>query len=704
MKEVAPVFDLFPDRAGPRVPNIEGRQPHRVLTSRNGRFLAERFEGLHDYTQAMRERMYWWMDWWLRGKHEQAPLPEGPLRLETVAALRRLRLRTPKGHQWSDANLGTVMRPLSRFRAPRLGNRQDVTAHTSRLRAVLARLLGEDGMTYGQTRRSASLGTQVVAGRQVERLWFASEPDVRIPALLIRPQRAGARPCKVAVVLAPNGKNDVFVEPLRSMCASVLAQGRAVLAIDQRLRGEWAYKMCAPGGVPRITWRGNCRAWGRPEVGMAVCDIRTAIDYLATRKDCSIESLRVVGRGRSAGFAALLAAALDQRIAECVADLTHSDFTLGKHAPCIPRILRHGDVGEIAALVAPRKLDLVNVNPRTALSPCRRAYALLGAADKLTVETKEEGGNGESPVANGGFENGTKGWKCEDGAPPALFTGRADLGKACLRLVPGKTVRSDPIRVQALRESRVVLHLCKPWGVTFELCLLRGSDRFRLASDHHGRIGFEEQSYEFLTRPGERTVRIAMTVPKSKASAGSVLVDTVRVVQGKAVDLLGPDDNELLAVTSFDKVAAATDLSRRRRQDACFIPYGPGCTARVVRSEGDDRNVLHLQSGPGTYAACASPATEPLKRGGTYRLTVRARGKGRFGLCFWDIPNYLTPRRRAELTEQWQSYRLDIFVEATRQQTALPIIEITGEVFVDRMSLRRIALPGSTGNQADQTR
>ena len=38
--------------------------------------LAERWDGPHDYTKAMRERMYWWMDWWLKGKRESKPGPD----------------------------------------------------------------------------------------------------------------------------------------------------------------------------------------------------------------------------------------------------------------------------------------------------------------------------------------------------------------------------------------------------------------------------------------------------------------------------------------------------------------------------------------------------------------------------------------------------------------------------------------------------
>jgi hypothetical protein len=87
--------------------------------------------------------------------------------------------------------------------------------------------------------------------------------------------------------------------------------------------------------------------------------------------------------------------------------------------------------------------------------------------------------------------------------------------------------------------------------------------------------------------------------------------------------------------------------------------------------------------------ALASPVREPLKRGGMYRLEVVARGKGLLGMCFWAIPPHLTPRLdHAELTDEWKTYALDFFVESQLQCDALPTVSVTGEMWVDRMSLK----------------
>ena len=66
------------------------------------------------------------------------------------------------------------------------------------------------------------------------------------------------------------------------------------------------------------------------------------------------------------------------------------------------------------------------------------------------------------------------------------------------------------------------------------------------------------------------------------------------------------------------------------------------------------------------------------------------RGSGRLTLNFWRIPNYLSPRTQADLTEGWRTYSVDMFVESTRQVSALPTVGITGEGLVQTLSLRLV--------------
>jgi len=702
LKEVTAVYDLFANEAGPRVENVEGQQPYRLLTSRNGRLLVERWEGPHDYTKAMRERMYWWMDWWLKGKREPKPLPEENLKLEPTARLHGLRGEVPKAHPWSNPNLASVVRAWLRFHPPVLKTKADVATYTRTLKATLIDLLDEDSAAATKTVASSSLGKETVAGWEVEKLWYASEPDVRIPALLIRLPGDTSPVKKVAVVASANGKNDVFVEPLRCVCQAILKEGRAVLAIDQRLRGEWAFKVSPPGEIPELTWERNVRVWGRPELGMAAHDIAAGITFLSTRKDCSLESLRVVGSGHTAGIAALLAAGLDGRIQECVADLNHSDFSQGfsdppraptapaylKRAPLLHRILRYGDVGEIAALVAPRKLELLNANPRTSLRTVEAVYQLLGATGQLTVQQEEEGADREVGVVNGGFEEGTNGWKCNDGSSPTLSTDRVDLGKAALQLTPSQELTSEPIAVKPLTKYRLIMHVAKPQRTLLNVCLLREGKRFQLASDSDAHVAFEECEYEFLTRSDEKSVQIVLSAAGYKPEDRAVLVDTIRLVADCQVDLLKPDGKEWLTATGVEGLDVGKSVPTKGNT-GFFIPYGPGSENKVVAQGKGGRRALYLKNGPGTYVALACPTQQPLERGGLYRFELVARGKGTLGMSFWRIPGPLSPRlTNVDLTDPWKTYTLDLFVESVQQFGALPTVSVTGEMWVDRMSLK----------------
>lgn len=448
LKEVAKVFDLFPADPGPQVPNIsEG--DHRILSNANGRFLVERWPGPHDYTKAMRERMYWWMDWWLQGKHDPTPPAEEELRLEPVAKLQALQVKCPQAHPWTNGNLAAAMRPGRLYTPPALKTPADLTAFQKSFRARLTDLLGETGRTYGKPLASASLGTTTVGNWSLERLWYESEPGVKIPAWLVRKADDKSAKLAMAVLLLPNGKADLLTDVGRAACDRVLGQGLGVLAIDWRLRGEWAWQVTPPGVRPEITWVGNGLVWNRPELGMAVCDVRGALDYLTARPDCTGKGFVIEGLGDTAGYAALLAAALDSRLERAACDLNHADFAESPPGPdptpepLLPKILRYGDLAEIAACVAPRRLALTQVNARTSLATVRQAYALLQQTKLLDVGPDVSVG-----PPNGDFEAGPEHWTATGGDPAtvSLVTGATPLGKTYLKVLPGQTVLSDPFR------------------------------------------------------------------------------------------------------------------------------------------------------------------------------------------------------------------------------------------------------------------
>ena len=708
-QEVAAVYDFFSSEAGPKVENVEGNKPYRLLSSKNGRYIAERWEGPHDYTKAMRERMYWWMDWWLKGKRDPKPLPEEDLKMEKPAALQALRGEVQNSHQWSNPNLASVVRNWLKYQTPVLKNKAELVEYSRKMKPILEDLLDEKDSSIPKTVESSSVGKESLADWDIEKLWYVSEPDVRIPALLIKPKGGIASSSKVVVVASANGKNDVFVEPLKSICDNILKEGRVILAIDQRLRGEWAFTVSPGGQIPVLAWQGNVRVWGRPELGMAAHDIRTAVTYLGTRRDCSLESLRVVGTGHTAGYAALLAACIDERIKECVADLNHSDFSEGysdragltapayaKRAPVLARILRYGDVGEIAVLVAPRKLELLNASPYTNFQTAEFAYQIMEATTQFVIRRSDEGADREKTVVNGGFEDGSKGWKCEDGSAPVLSNQKAALGKACLQLGPKKKVIGEPIAVKPLTEYRLFMRVSKPLNSTLNVELLRDGKPFKLVSDNADRMTFEECDYDFLSKPGEGSVQIILSASDYKPEAGGVFVDSVRLVEEKQMEMIKPDGKEYLNASDFTKLDVGAVIPAGNNPKGFFIPYGPGSENKVVADGKDGRKALYIKSGSGApYAALGCLTSEPLKRGGLYRMEVLAKGKGKMGMCFWQIPAHLTPRLdNVELTGEWKTYTLDFFVESQQQVQPSATLSVTGEMWVDHMSLKLSEIKG----------
>jgi len=674
-KEVAAVYDFFSAEAGPKVENVEGNTAYRLLTSKNGRYMAERWEGPHDYTKAMRERMYWWMDWWLKGKHDPNPLPEGDLKMAKTAVLQALHGDVPNAHEWSNPNLASVVRGWLMYKVPILKNKTDLLAYDEKIKPILEDLLDEKVSNIPKVVESSSVGKEILSEWDIEKLWYTSEPDVRIPAFLIKPKASTVSLNKIVVVASANGKNDVFVEPLMSICENILKEGRAILAIDERLRGEWAFTVTPGGQIPVLAWQGNVRVWGRPELGMAAHDIIAAVAYLGTRKDCSLESLRVVGSGHTAGYAALFAACIDERFKECVADLNHSDFSEGysdrstgsttpasARAPVLARILRHGDVGEIAALVAPRQLKLINARAQTDFQTVQSAYQILGKLQALTIQRTDEG----RAIPNIGFNEGG------------------------LKVEPKERIVGKVVTVKPLTEYRLLMRVAKPPRSTINVDVIRNGEPFRLTSDNSDRMSLEDCDYDFITKPGETNIQIIISAPDYKVESGAIQVDSVRLVEGKQMELIKPDGKECLAASDFTLLDAGAILQPIYNTQGFYIGYGPDSENTVISDGKLGRKALYIKSGPGApYVALKCQTSEPLKRGRLYRMEVSAKGKGKMGLSFQNVPAHLSSRLNdVELSEEWQTYTLDFFVESQQQVQPSATLQVSGEMCVDYVSLK----------------
>ena len=95
----------------------------------------------HDYGQPKRERMYWWMEKWLRGKDRGGPVPEPEVKTFPVETLVGLKADGP--NDGTVGNLTRVYAAKAHYTPPKLASRDERQAWRDKMRAALRELLGE---------------------------------------------------------------------------------------------------------------------------------------------------------------------------------------------------------------------------------------------------------------------------------------------------------------------------------------------------------------------------------------------------------------------------------------------------------------------------------------------------------------------------------------------------------------------------------
>jgi hypothetical protein len=151
----------------------------------------------------------------------------------------------------------------------------------------------------------------------------------------------------------------------------------AVMLPDVRLTGELARR-----------WNENTILWGRPEVGMALTDLRACIDSLAARGDFDTSRVALVGL-EDASVSALYAGALEPRFKTVVACGVRKTYQEGRLYPLVSNILRLGDLPQIASAIAPRRLVIGRVTTDSRFDFTRGVYRLFGMDSKLGVSGEE---------------------------------------------------------------------------------------------------------------------------------------------------------------------------------------------------------------------------------------------------------------------------------------------------------------------------
>ncbi len=343
----------------------------------------------HAYNKEMREAVYAWFDKWLMEKQPPYPL-EAPVSPEEEPATT---LKVCKNGLPPECDsMINIYQRISEGLPPRteISSQDEWRVEKQKLHAKIVECLGGwPDRTPLNTHVLEIENISVGEGLSVkaEKLYFHSEVDILIPAVLFHPADETSDGFDVEIILSHDGKEGIDL----LVVASSLQTGKGVLAIDVRGVGETKSNK---------DLNFSSVSAGRPIQGMQAWDVRRAVDYLDTRDDIRAVSLRAVENPLS-GIVALIAAATDGRIAEVHIDKLLLSYRLqrdfGKNGNLvIPGILKHADVVDIAAMIAPRALfvkEFITADDESpsddemtaAFERCVHIYALFLANELLEL-------------------------------------------------------------------------------------------------------------------------------------------------------------------------------------------------------------------------------------------------------------------------------------------------------------------------------
>lgn len=243
--------------------------------------------------------------------------------------------------------------------------------------------------------------TQEHEGYTIEKRTIQTEPGVEQPFYLLLP-RHGKGP--FPLVLTPHGHHrrgkEIYVgnyesdeekeealEGDRDIALQAVAAGFAVIAMD--VRGFWEMSRLEEYEKRQLSCtelQKRAYLYGRTIIGERVHDMGRLIDYAATRPE--IDSSRIAITGNSGGGAvSLFAAALDERINVSVPGSFFCTFRASllsvPHCLCnyIPGIMHYGEMYDVAGLIAPRPLLIINgeTDPLFPIDAAREAYQQVEA-------------------------------------------------------------------------------------------------------------------------------------------------------------------------------------------------------------------------------------------------------------------------------------------------------------------------------------
>ena len=346
----------------------------------------------HGWSQPLREAGWGWMNQWLLGKGEGAPVPEEGLEAEDPKSpdLRCLKDGAmPEGAETVvTLNRKRVGEFVAGYSTPP-ATQAEWEARAPLWREDVWAVLGGRPAAFNPTARTVNAFEQ--DGLQIEVLAIAVESGMEVGAVFARPAvQVGARP---ATVFA-GGHADKRLAVLSGYAAEAAKEG-PVLVLDPRGTGEsFQHENHLTSDTILL---------GRPLFAQQVWDLLQAGRYLAGRPDVEGGSVRVHGV-KNGALLALYAAALDPVFSKVEAKdvLASYRYFLEDEQPqsislCVPNILKVADIPQIVALAAPTPVAMEGVvgfaeaglapdAAREALAFSRAIYGIAGAAGRLRIE------------------------------------------------------------------------------------------------------------------------------------------------------------------------------------------------------------------------------------------------------------------------------------------------------------------------------
>ncbi|MBN1419636.1 MAG: acetylxylan esterase [Planctomycetes bacterium] len=321
----------FPERGFPEI-----RAIYRLLGAED-RVALRHHDCGHDYNRAMREQVYAFFDRTLRGGPARASIPEPEFAAESLETLAALDDPPPGALDPQEA---------SKEMRARLAGRPE-----GGIRAACRSLWREDEAIARDGPIDARLeGEGTWRGSRLLGITFASEGTHRIPGLLVLP--AGGGPHPAAIIVHPKGKAAVLED---GVAGSLVRRGIACFAIDPRYVGEHA------GGRGDPT-TANDIIIGRSEAASAAHDIARAAQCLRARSGIAGDRIAAVALG-DLGPEAILAELLAGGFAAIACEGMDRTYAAGREVPFLVDVLRIGDIGDLAAAVAPTPVRKTDASP-----------------------------------------------------------------------------------------------------------------------------------------------------------------------------------------------------------------------------------------------------------------------------------------------------------------------------------------------------